>query len=316
MTVSAPLARPVENPALGKASLAVIALLFVSGAIAAACCRSLYADGSFQLLFMLTTGDITRFWPSRLFADYLMDYPVVAALDLGVRSLRALAILFTASLLYIPLLAYSAAIWIVRDDRLLWIATLVILALCYFPTSFFLIGEFHLLYALFWLGFVLLLTCRADRRLGSGWGLLTADRELRPQRRTVSGARRPVRVARLAVTDDRRAKLLLTVAVGLLLIAAWSGLQGVVTPADPASKADFLRHAKEVLRSSLLRDELWLVALAIAAAFAPWWWLSIALMPFRSVGGPSARLSITNGSPLVPCTICAARRFCCSWRLG
>jgi len=73
---------------------------------------------------MLTTDDIMRGWPSRLFADCLTDYPVVAAIDFGVRSLRTLAILFTISLLYVPLLAYSAAIWIAKDDRMLWTTTL------------------------------------------------------------------------------------------------------------------------------------------------------------------------------------------------
>jgi len=117
---------PSASPLLHKASVAAIALLLASGAVAVAvvCCRSLYADGAYRLLIMLTTDDIMRGWPSRLFADCLTDYPVVAAIDFGVRSLRTLAILFTISLLYVPLLAYSAAIWIAKDDRMLWTTTL------------------------------------------------------------------------------------------------------------------------------------------------------------------------------------------------
>jgi hypothetical protein len=152
------------TPSLSIASVTVIALLLASGVVAVVCCRSLFADGAHHLLVMLTTGDIILAWPSRLFAEYLMDYPVVAAIELGVRSLRALTMLFTASLIYVPLVAYAAAIWIARDDRRLWTATTVVLTLCYYPTSFFLIGEFHLLYALFWLGFVIVLSGRATTR--------------------------------------------------------------------------------------------------------------------------------------------------------
>jgi hypothetical protein len=79
------------------------------------------------------------------------------------------------------------------------------------------------------------------------------------------------------VVTDRRARLLLTLAVVLLMIAAWSGLQGVLHPADPTSRAGFLAETENILRDGLVRGEVGLVVLAVAAAFAPWRWLRLAL---------------------------------------
>jgi hypothetical protein len=271
--------KPIIARSLDTASLAAIALLVISGSIVAVCCRGLFADGGFHLLVMLSTGDIMRVWPSRLFADYLMDYPVVAALDWGVRSLRALAILFTASLLYVPLFAYSAAIWITRDDRVLWTATLVVVTLCYFPTSFFLVGEFHLLYALFWFGFVVTVSGKADSQPGAFGLALVAFLMIKSY--DLSVVLCPILaglcVWRMTIAANRRVKLLLTLAVGLLLIAAWSGLQGVLAPTDPTSKAEFLTYTTDILGDPQVRRYMTLTALAAAAAFAPEKRLSLVL---------------------------------------
>jgi hypothetical protein len=271
--------KPVIARSLDTASLAAIALLLVSGAVAVACCRSLYADGAYHLLVIITTDGVMHDWPSRLFANYLTGFPVVLALDWGVRSLRALTMIYSASLLYIPLLAYSAAIWIARADRLLWTATIVVVLLCYFPASFFMVGQFHLLYALSWLGFVILLTGNADRLTGVlglafiGFLLIRSydlSVALCPALAGLCGWR-------IAVAPDWRVKLLLTVAIGLLLFAAWTGLEGVRNPSDPTSKADFLIHTQDFLENPQLHGGMILAALAVAAAFEPRRWLTIAL---------------------------------------
>lgn len=117
----------------------------------------LYADGANFLAHALMAKDFYSVWPWREFAINLNQFPLILAITLGVRSVDVLAALYTAGLVAIPMSCYATTTWLTRSNTLAAIANAFVICCVYFPTALFAVGEFHVLYALFWLSAVIIL---------------------------------------------------------------------------------------------------------------------------------------------------------------
>ena len=132
-------------------SLALLAT-FVASVVSL---TGLYADGANYFLEIIASRTWFHPSPFRVGATSLTQLPVLAALALGSGSISVLAALQTAGLIAIPTLCYMATTWLTRTSTLGAIANTVVICCVYYPTAFESVGEFHLLYALFWLSSVI-----------------------------------------------------------------------------------------------------------------------------------------------------------------
>lgn len=109
--------------------------------------RCLYADGSYQLLEVLKTGGFVHFATNRNFASDLVQFPVVAAIKLGVRNLHTLELAFGLGCFLpwpiIMLLCYRLA------PRYFWVVMLACAA-GYLNAAFMAVGEYIIADAFFW----------------------------------------------------------------------------------------------------------------------------------------------------------------------
>jgi hypothetical protein len=115
----------------------------------------LYADGANYFLEILSSGTWFHPAPSRIGATILTQIPVQAGIAGGAGSISDLAALHTAGLIAVPTLCYAAATWLTRTNTLAAIANAAVICCVYYPTAFESVGEFHVLYALFWLSAVI-----------------------------------------------------------------------------------------------------------------------------------------------------------------
>jgi hypothetical protein len=121
-------------------------------------CRGLFWDGAAFLVSIVDTGTFHDFYPARAHVGYITQLPVLIALKCGVTNLKVLAMIQTAALFALPVGLYHFAMFRVRHDALLLAAVLVVIALVYMPTSFFIIGEYNVLYAAATAAFAVVLT--------------------------------------------------------------------------------------------------------------------------------------------------------------
>jgi hypothetical protein len=115
----------------------------------------LYGDGAFFFLQVLSSQDYYGNTPYRNGATYITQSPILLAIGLGERSIATLAALHTVGLMAVPTTCFAATTWITRRNTIAAAANMLVICCCYFMTIFFIIGEFHVLYALFWLCSVL-----------------------------------------------------------------------------------------------------------------------------------------------------------------
>jgi hypothetical protein len=258
-------------------------ILFSSWIMACIAYRGLYADGANYFLWILSTGDFFHVADTRLSATYLTQLPLVLALKAGITSTSFLLRLYTASLMAVPLLAFVAATWIARRDGLLTAANVVVLAACFYPTSFGSIGEYHLLYALFWLTFVLLVTGVADRFLGAA--ALPAIALVVMKSYEMAVVLCPFLVAlclwRALRSDDPAARPVLLLTAYLFAFGAWFGLVGGVLIANSGADG-FASALGRFFENQVLLQQLALATLAALAALVPYraprWAAALALV--------------------------------------
>ena len=117
----------------------------------------LYADGANYFLHILNSGSFFHVSPYRVGSTLLTQIAPVAAISLGTRSISILSGLHSADLIVVPVLCYISTTWIVRRDGVGVLANMLVVTCCFFTTVFDIIGEYHVLYATFWLSSVLVL---------------------------------------------------------------------------------------------------------------------------------------------------------------
>ncbi len=125
----------------------VAALLWSLAAYDSLVCRGLFWDGASFLVNIVDSGTFHDFYPARANIGYVTQLPVLMALKLGVTNLRILAVIQSAALFALPVGLYHYAMARVRHDWLLLCIVMVVIALVYLPTSFFIVGEYNALYA-------------------------------------------------------------------------------------------------------------------------------------------------------------------------
>ncbi len=107
----------------------------------------LYADGSYQLIEVLKAGNFVAVAKNRNCASYVLQFPVVVALKLGVVNLRALQIAFGLGC-FLP---WPLVLLICRrlSPRHFWLAMLGC-AVGYLNAAFMPVGEYSIAHAFFW----------------------------------------------------------------------------------------------------------------------------------------------------------------------
>jgi hypothetical protein len=221
-------------------SMALLLAIFVLGSLGHI---GLYSDGSYYFLGILADRFYMVASWYRLGATLLTQSFVVLALHLGVTSIKVLAFLQSANLILVPTLCFAASTWLLRRNPLALLANTVAIACCYVPVSFYAVGEFIVLYGLFWLALVLLLFVeRRDKayfRLLIGLGLfMVASYELSLVTGLILAA---ICASHRAAEQESAARRSWTIALAIFLLGSLYGLIGIVFPRDPANASGFSR---------------------------------------------------------------------------
>ena len=127
-----------------RAAVVVLwSLALLNGAIA----RGLFWDGASFLANILDFHTFHDFYREREHVAWLTQAPVVLLVKFGLRDSKLLAIVYSVSLFVWPAILYHAALSRVRRRPILLAAVVAVLATVYLPTSFFIIGEYNVAYA-------------------------------------------------------------------------------------------------------------------------------------------------------------------------
>jgi hypothetical protein len=130
-------------------------------------CRGLFWDGASFLANMLQNGGFHDFYPARAHIAWLTETPTLLLAKAGVRDVRLLAMVYSATLFAVPAALYHLALSRVRDSGTLLAAMMAVVATVYLPTSFFIIGEHNITYALVAATFAIALAPRDGWRDGA-----------------------------------------------------------------------------------------------------------------------------------------------------
>lgn len=126
---------------------ATIALLWALAAYGSIAHRGLFWDGSSFLVNILEHGQFHDFYSARVHVGWVTQIPVLLFVKLGVTDTNLLSVVYTAALLGIPTGLYHLALFRARTDPALLAIVMVIVAVVYLPTSFFIIGEYNVVFA-------------------------------------------------------------------------------------------------------------------------------------------------------------------------
>lgn len=118
----------------------VSATLVVAAAAMASQALALAGDGSFYLLRNIATGEVFG-TEQRYFGNLVRQAPALVGVELGATDTRLLSALFGAGHLVIPALIWSLAIFLARDDRVVFAGVVGVSGLCAGTTWFFSVSE-------------------------------------------------------------------------------------------------------------------------------------------------------------------------------
>jgi hypothetical protein len=227
----------------------------------------LYADGANYLMQVLSHQDFYYGDLYRGGSYYVTQWPILLAIGLGERSIATLAALHTAALTALPTICFAATTWIARHNTVAVAANLLVICCCFFTTIFFIIGEFHVLYALFWLCSVLIF-CQPPKGIwhfpvliGAGLVMLRSY-----QLTVVTGCllafASVVQVFQSQSSSRRTLWILLTL---LFLSGVPFGLEGILAQLGAKKEKAFISALRTTLDNRLLLDLLGIFCLAAMA---------------------------------------------------
>lgn len=247
---------------------AMITGVFSCAALAVSVGRPLYADGAYYLLSILASRDLPHFAWTRIGATLITQTPLILAMRVGVSDITWLAYIFGAGLFLPPVLAFTATTLLTRHDPLLFTVNAVIIFACYFPTSMLIMGEFHILYALAWCGFVLLITGKADKVLGSVVVVMLAIAIAASYEISVLACPLLMLASgwRIRETGSPLARGILLLAMAPLGAGVMIGALGILAPRDPTNAGQFLQALRWAFGNVTLLGISGLVAAAGAAS--------------------------------------------------
>ncbi len=107
----------------------------------------LFADGTDFFLGLLNQKGFHIWDKPRMFAQILTQFPVVVALQSGVRSVTTLGFIFSGTLLLVPGLLWLAAAALHVRTRFFWHVAIAY-SIVFVPGSLFAIGEYNVCYAI------------------------------------------------------------------------------------------------------------------------------------------------------------------------
>jgi hypothetical protein len=120
--------------------------------------RGLFVDGSAFLVQIARREWFFDFYAPRLYAMVIGQVPVMTALFLGVTDLHLMARLLSFGLFAVPTALYHLALVRAKDDAVLLAAVVAAIAVVFMTTSFFIVGEYNMAYAIVILAAVRLAT--------------------------------------------------------------------------------------------------------------------------------------------------------------
>jgi hypothetical protein len=155
---NAPAERATSDWQLPAAFAGVVGLALLAALYAALEWRSLYADGSFYFLTVLTRHGFALMEPARRTVHVLQQFPTVLALRIGISRLDALAVIFGLSLQALPLVLTASCYPVLpREQKPLFLFPLGHFLLGTMAASFAPIVEGPVAAAYFWLLLFLIL---------------------------------------------------------------------------------------------------------------------------------------------------------------
>jgi len=110
--------------------------------------RGLFVDGSAFLVQIARREWFFDFYGPRLYAMVIGQIPVMTAMFLGVTDLHLMARLLSFGLFAVPTALYHLALMRAKDDAVLLAGVIAAIAVVFMTTSFFIVGEYNLAYAI------------------------------------------------------------------------------------------------------------------------------------------------------------------------
>src|SRR5947208_2842110 len=120
--------------------------------------RGLFVDGSAFLVQIARREWFFDFYGPRLYAMIIGQVPVMTAMFLGVTDLHLMARLLSIGLFAVPTALYHLALARAKDDAVLLAGVVAAIAVVFMTTSFFIVGEYNMAYAIVILAAVRLAT--------------------------------------------------------------------------------------------------------------------------------------------------------------
>jgi hypothetical protein len=242
-------------------------ILILSAALSTLYGSGLSADGAHLLRQMLSSGTFNNVSSYRIGATVLTQWPVVLAMNMGVRSIPHLAMIYTAALLFTPTACFIATTWLTRHTAPAATANVIVICCVFYPTLFSIIGEFQVLYALFWLCSVIILLIRPIKWWSLGIITVASLIMLRSYELTaVTGILLAAACIERAAKPQSSALRAIWIAISLIfLLSVPLGLQGILMPRDSSNEHGFLLALQTALTNYTL---LGLVAIAAISATA------------------------------------------------
>ena len=214
--------------------IVILAILGI-GVAGVAALKSLYADGSWYLLTVITSGKY-NLYPSRELAGLITQTPLLLGLWIGVRDIDALARLYGVGLIGVPIL-----LWIYALSRTVHTSTfwLFVLAFCwiYLIGGFFAIGEYNVAYAVVAAASAILVSVRIGKTDSLVLLLIailsTRSYELMGFAGPILGLATLGRLYREKPMMGKRIQLMTLLAAALFLLGGGMGIWAILHPTNP-----------------------------------------------------------------------------------
>ncbi len=270
---------------LGGWRIFVILVVLFVGVQGVVSMKSLYADGSYFLLTIITSGKF-MLMPARELAGIATQLPLLMGLRVGVVDIDVLARLFGFGLIGLPILLWIYALLRHRYSPLFWLFVLAF-SWVYLMSGFFAIGEYNVAYALVAAAAAILMVPTIT--LGDGIVLCTVaflgtrSYELM----VLAGPMLALGCLGRLRTDGSRirvgARWLIRASAGLFVLGAAFALVSILYPRDPATFASSTRGPALLFSSQIFYvSSLTCLALVASLSRRPRW-LGAVLMVMGAV---------------------------------